>query len=788
MAVINSDVRVNITAESKQAKQAINDIARSLSALNKTAKDASPEANNLNLSVGNLAKGFAIGQIAVQGINTAVQFLKQEFINSVREANSYTNALIGLSSVSAAFGQSQSSARDAAVSLSRDGLMSVTESAEGLKNLLATGFNLPQAIELMKGFKDAAAFNRQGTLEFGQAIVGATQGLKNQNSIMVDNVGITKNLSNILKEQGLSVEQLGDVTSNASVRQKLYNGLMKEASVFHGDAGRAAETLGGKMSTLDTMFKMARVEVGQALTPALGMLIDDFMLVANVAGQILIPAIKAVTTIFIGAVSAARLLGNTISGIVAMFMAVPDAIQTGSLDPLKNTFKVVGDDYASIMENSAEQISKVWNSEVKDIGRSAVAGLGNSSAAVSKAAQQLAKQLKKENEDYISDISKMTKNFEESLNDLVFAHRDKRKQLEKDINDENKTYDKKMNERKDKYDEDVVDMEDSHKEKTESIKADIAEEEGVLIASQNKLEAFQDDKYLQDISRSKAKLLQLKNDLTQENAEYDKQKAKLSKIYNAETEEIKAEHNERLDALKAELTLELQIYAKYETDFMALKDKVAEDDISRLKRKFAEEKAEREKDHMARLAELYQQGSAESAAKDAGRSNRSASDTSRQIAEAQKSGATAGLQAVRELPLGGGVIGVGSNAPATNNTSSFLSGVGNLASSIGSAISNTFGNIVNWFSSNLPHFAEGGVVEGQVGKPVMAVVHAGERIIPVGEGEGGSVTNNITVNVGIYAGSEIEKRNLAMKLWNEVGRLAQSQNKTPSQLIGFNGA
>jgi hypothetical protein len=762
MAQTNTDVRVNITAESKQAKAAINDIARSLSALGKTAKGTTSTAGQLNTSVGDLAKGFVVGTLAAQGIKMALNFVKQEFINCVKESVNYTNALIGLSSVSAAFGESQSTARDAAVSLAQDGLMSVTEAADGLKNLLATGFSLDEAINLMKGFKDAAAFNRQGTLEFGQAIVGATQGIKNQNSIMVDNVGITKNLSNILKEAGLSVDDLSNVTSDASVRQKLYNGLMKEASVFQGDAGRAADTLGGRISTLQTMFKMARVEVGDALSPALSALMADFMKVANVAGSILLPIIKGVITVFYGATTAARLLGNTISGVFATLFAIPEAIKTKSLDPLKNTFKVVGQDYGNILEKAGEDIANIWGGSVKDVGRSAVEGLGNTSKAVSEKAAKLAKDLKKENEDYISDISKMTSSFQESLNDLIFAHRDKKKQLEKDMADENKSYEKRMGERTDKYNADLVDMEETHKEKLKSIQADIVEEEKSLIESEKKKEAFQDDKYLADIDRSRVKLEELKFELDQENSEYEKQAAETKSIYQKETEEIKEEYNERLNNLREELNVEINIYKQYEGEFNALKDKVAEDDITRLKRKFAEEKAEREKDHQEKLAELYAQGAAETAARESGQQKKSASTTSNAITQA----VTEAKETIKKY--------VAPKAWGETSTS-FATG----------AKTSVYAS-TPWY---MPSFAEGGVVQGQLGQPVIAQVHAGEEVIPINERSSkGNVTNNINVNVGIYAGSVIEKRNLALQFWQEVGRLANSQNKTPTQLLGFSGA
>lgn len=184
------------------------------------------------------------------------------------------NSLIGLNTVSRAFGANSDDAKEAAKSLARDGLMSVSDAASGLKNLLATGFSLPEAIKLMNGFKDSAAFNRQGSLAFGQAIVGATEGLKNQNSILVDNAGVTKNLSVILTEAGMSQSDLSKITTDATVRQALYNGLIKETSIFQGDAMRAGDTLGGSMARLNTQMFEIKATIGDALAPAVLSLIE----------------------------------------------------------------------------------------------------------------------------------------------------------------------------------------------------------------------------------------------------------------------------------------------------------------------------------------------------------------------------------------------------------------------------------------------------------------------------------------------------------------------------------
>lgn len=217
--------------------------------------------------------GAALDRAALPSaaLATGLAFGAKSVLNASQDLE---NALLGLSRVAEAVGESQDDAKTAALSLANDGLMSVKDASEGLKNLLATGFSLPEAIRLMNAFRDAAAFNRQGTLAFGEAIVGATQGIKNQNSIMVDNAGITKNLSVILKEAGLSVNDLANVTTDAGVRTALYNGILKEAAIFEGDAATMAETYGGKLSQMNTEIFNARAALGDRLKPVMIGVID----------------------------------------------------------------------------------------------------------------------------------------------------------------------------------------------------------------------------------------------------------------------------------------------------------------------------------------------------------------------------------------------------------------------------------------------------------------------------------------------------------------------------------
>lgn len=206
--------------------------------------------------------GNAIYDLARRGLSA----LFDGFKSAIDISNQFQASFIGLSALAGVFGVSAGKAKDAAASLANDGLMTVAEAASGLKNLLASGFGLPEAVKLMQGFKDSAAFNRQAALGFGQAVVSATEGIKNQNSTLIDNAGITKNYSVIAKEAGLKTEDLAKISTDAGVRQKVYAGLLKETGIFAGNAALATQTYSGAVSKLSTAWDSAKAQIGDAIT------------------------------------------------------------------------------------------------------------------------------------------------------------------------------------------------------------------------------------------------------------------------------------------------------------------------------------------------------------------------------------------------------------------------------------------------------------------------------------------------------------------------------------------
>lgn len=124
----NDDIKLRVGLQD-QISKGLQDIAKEISSLAKEVKGVQPAAQAASSSIGSMATSFTIATLAAQGIIKGFQLLKTEVQNTIQASNEYTAAMMGLSSVAAAFGQDQNAARDAAKSLASDGLMTVAESA-----------------------------------------------------------------------------------------------------------------------------------------------------------------------------------------------------------------------------------------------------------------------------------------------------------------------------------------------------------------------------------------------------------------------------------------------------------------------------------------------------------------------------------------------------------------------------------------------------------------------------------------------------------------------------------
>ena len=308
--------------------------------LSKTSNQASgagqalgqTEAATKSAGVAAGAAGVAFGLLA----DRVARSLVGGFRDTITEANKLDSALIGLSSVATAFGSDAGKAQEAAKRLAADGLMSVGDAALGLKNLLAAGFGLDQAVVLMNRFKDSAAFGRQASLDFGYAVTSATEGIKNGNSILVDNAGVTKNLSIILEEAGYAATDLSKATTDAGIRQALFAGLVKETNAQVGDSVKYLKTGAGAQAVFAAEVRTTYQAIGKELQPVLKSTLDLMAPAVRVIGSnadafVGLTGAVAAVVLPMAAAKAAAALGLTpaLASLTQQTIALTGAITVG---------------------------------------------------------------------------------------------------------------------------------------------------------------------------------------------------------------------------------------------------------------------------------------------------------------------------------------------------------------------------------------------------------------------------------------------------------------------------
>mgnify|MGYP001595042291 CR=1 FL=1 len=497
-----------------------------------------------------------------QVISSALVFdkLKQGIKDTIDASIKMENAVIGLSSVSRAMGQDIGQTTQAAKNLAADGLKSVTDAASGLKNLLASGFSLPEAIQLMNGFKDTAAFNRQGMLGFGEAIVGATQGIKNQNSIMVDNAGVTKNLSVILKEAGLSVNDLGKVSSDAGVRQKMLGGLLKETAVSAGDAARMTQTLGGQQAQLSATIFTMKAKIGDIIRVAYQPMIQKMNQWLQTNPKL---AISLVIAAGAAAATAAAVVGLAGAFALAQMAGGPLTIILLALSMLVGVvvFKAMGK-----LQDKMAGMTDTFVGGSDKIADSTKTGLGAARGEADKTAEQLRK---------LGDqVKKSERDFKESMVKIVQDHLKKSDELSKQLGDENEDFQRSQEDKERSFKRSQASMVKDHERKVKEIKDQIKEEED----RQSELTANFADKQ-EDMTRSherrvaditkqidqetakgskanQERLDDLRTRLDRENEDYNSSFADLQADYEQDTRKAKTEHDKKLADLQARLTQE----------------------------------------------------------------------------------------------------------------------------------------------------------------------------------------------------------------------------------------
>lgn len=262
-------------------------------------------------------------------VKTVANFTKK----CIDSASKVQSAFTGLNSIVQGTGNSFSEAQDFIKKYTADGLVSIEETAIAYKNLLSRGYDTSQIEDTLTRLKDSAAFGRQASYDLGEAVVTATEGLKNENSILVDNAGVTKNVAKMWEEYAKSVGKSSTALTQQEKIQAEYKGIMNETKFQVGDAANYTKTFAGQIQQLKFNFNQMTVAIGKVVTP-----------IAQLFIPVINTAITAITKLFekIQVVMSAfgLKMPNVISKTTNSITGVGESSKTAAKDAISSAKKM----------------------------------------------------------------------------------------------------------------------------------------------------------------------------------------------------------------------------------------------------------------------------------------------------------------------------------------------------------------------------------------------------------------------------------------------------------------
>lgn len=243
--------------------------------------------------------------VAVAFSVTAIVKFGKECLNVATETS---NAWIGLNSILTGQGKSFSQAKKFINDYIADGLVPLNNAVGAYKNLALRGYSSDQIQKTMNALKNSATFARQSTYSLGDAVQTATEGLKNENSVVVDNAGVTKNVAKMWEDYA---KKIGKTTNNLTQAEKIQaevNGILEETKFQSNDAALYVNTYSGKIAQLNSAFTNMKTAIGNAIQP-----------LAKLFVPIITTAVNAVTKLF-----------TALSGLLSLFGLKADSVETVS--------------------------------------------------------------------------------------------------------------------------------------------------------------------------------------------------------------------------------------------------------------------------------------------------------------------------------------------------------------------------------------------------------------------------------------------------------------------------
>lgn len=260
-------------ANETQIGQLVIDLKVKTEALEKgleTAKNKLEQIESQNKQVQSSNSQLDASFIAMSAsIVVALTKITSAIDDGVKKYNSYVNSMNALRKTANATNQSFTKVESALEDINKLKLMDESDLNSAMKNLLAYGYSVKQATELLKALQDISIGNKQSSYTFSEAVRVTTEGIRMENSVLSDAAGAQKNISKMYEEYAQKIGKSSDALTQAEKVQATYNGFMNEAKDYIGSAKEVSEGYQGQQAQLNaTNLELSRT-IGESMIPTL---------------------------------------------------------------------------------------------------------------------------------------------------------------------------------------------------------------------------------------------------------------------------------------------------------------------------------------------------------------------------------------------------------------------------------------------------------------------------------------------------------------------------------------
>lgn len=479
--------------------------------------------------------------------------------DSLTEYAKYEDALYGLmttvDTVKGTITDAMTEVRD----ITADGLLSEEDAMVAMRNLTAYGYSVQEASEMIKAMTLSAEANRKEMYTVSEAVERATQGIKQESSMMMKVAGNMETASSAYDRYAASVGKTASELTQAERRQAIYNSTIEAGQKYSSQASAYQNTYSASTQRLANSLENLKASFGQAFAP-MATVINNLasFVVANKEVVVVLGTFVGVVVGAGGIVWAIAKLIPMISSAIAWFSGLNVAAKgvvlgLATVAATMAAISLVSSQTAGATEDLVTGL---------DDGADAMEDFGVATGGAAGSVQDLNKQLDKLRRDYLEDLKQIEVRHLETIDNLT-----------KQIKEANVSYRRAVEERNAAFEVSQAEEERAHQEKVDEIMTQIA--------------------FLQRYNNeyNRQKLSNLEFALAKENNLYQRQTEAAREELEIQNENDRRAYEEKRAALQAELDDELAFMNKHRDALKEVQDVILLDEIEALQRRYEEQKA-----------------------------------------------------------------------------------------------------------------------------------------------------------------------------------------------------